>query len=354
MAAAKECSNELRISAPSTVVADVTCAISKEPLQEFIKRADPCVSRGLLVPEIDLPLCRTAMGFGDSKSKPISIEKLEQLANEIVRPARFNKMYRDSLSRPELAKLMSDLARHLQERGMKYIGCDDLRSAVNDAYTEAKKENRIGECYQIETLGGAKYLFGPVARAVSVSPAQQKSIEDLFSTQIPSHLDRFDTDLILDERFTIEDLKELRALRKASEMFEQATPLRNDAAGGFFSNLMGELTGGDQLNCNVEASTHIVFLKTLVRKGVLKKFHVVGTIERQAEKSDFRKDIGQTGHVAVLLRSRETGHEVVYDSWFGKGGEAAHILLPDDWRNLNLNFKNDFRNVVPLLPDSRN
>lgn len=120
------------------------------------------------------------------------------------------------------------------------------------------------------------------------------------------------SELALRGRLTIQDLKELRAIRKASELFEKATPLKNDDGSGFFSNLKGEIAGRDQLNCDLETSTHLGFLRTLASKGLIKNLEVVGTIQRQPVISDIKKDFSQSGHVAVLLRSRETGQEIVY------------------------------------------
>lgn len=142
-ATAQECKKETRNSVPYANIADLTCAMAKEPLQEFMKRADPCVSKDLLSMEIDFPLCATGMGFMDSKSKPIPIEKLERLANEIVRPTRFNKMYQNHFNRPELAKFLIDLAKHMRKKSVKYIGCNELRAITVASYNEAKEKKLL-------------------------------------------------------------------------------------------------------------------------------------------------------------------------------------------------------------------
>lgn len=148
----------------------------------------------------------------------------------------------------------------------------------------------------------------------------------------------------------LHDLKELKAIRQASALFEKATPLRNDNAGGFFSNFKGEIMGGDQLNCVQESMSHLAFLKNLTQKGLIKNFEVVGTIERPPDKTEFKKDLSRSGHIAIRLKNKKSGQVVVYDSSFERGGEAAHILLEKDWRNLSLDFKNDFRDIVQLDP----
>ena len=328
--------------------ADKTCAMDQEPLTAFFKTADPCHSKNLL--DISTSLCGAEMGLMKSTLPPISVDRLDLLSSEMVRPLRSNKFYRSHLSRPELAKFLKDLSSYLKGKGVKSLSCGDLNVAAFNAYSRAKSEERIGECYQVRTFGGAKYLLGEVAREISVSPAEQKKIESLLSqSNKPYHfMGQRDSVLMLNGRLTLNDLKELRAIRAASAHFEQATPLRNDKAGGFWSNLKGEITGGDQLNCIQEASTHLGFLRALEQKGLIKNFEVMGTIERPA--SDINEELWGTGHVAVRLRSRKTGQEVVYDSWFEKGGEAAHILLPEDWRRLSLVFKNEFLDLVPFEP----
>ncbi len=346
---AQECKSILHVPDSHAGIADLTCAFAKQHLTSFFKQTEPCVGKDLLSQDVDLPLCETGMGMMTIGSKVISVEKIEQLSSEVVRPLRSNKLYQNSLNRPELAKLLKELSSYLKEKGIRYLKCTDLQVAAYDAYAQAKTDKKIGECYQIQTFGGAKYIFGATAREVSITAAQQKEIEDLFSYQSkPYHLGLLESELVIKNQLTVADLKELKAIRKASELFEKATPLRNDDAGGFFSNLKGEIVGGDQLNCDLEAKSHLVFLKSLAQKGIIKNFEVVGSIERKSSITDFKKDISQGGHVAVLLRSKKTGQEIVYDSWFEKGGVAAHILLPDEWRNLSLDFKNEFRDIVPL------
>ncbi len=350
ISSAQECKNSPQSAV--SLVSELNCALAKEHIESFFKKADPCVGMELSAFEIDIPLCETGMGMMTSSSKTIPVEKLESLAGEIVRPLRFNKLYKSSLNRPELAKLLKDLSAHLKTKGIKYFSCGDLRAAANENYRQAKESQKIGECYQLETFGGIKYVFGAVARNISVTNEQQKKIENLFSLKSSSyHLGLLDTDLVVKNRLTIDDLKELAAIRKASELFERSTPLKNDDAGGFFSNLKGEFAGGDQLNCVLEAGSHIVFLKSLIQKGLIQNFEVLGPIRRPPDKKNIKKDFSQSGHVAVLLRSKKTGQEIIYDSWFEKGGGAAHILLPEDWHNLSLDFKNEFNDIVPLAAD---
>lgn len=334
-------------------VTELTCALAKEHVTSFFKTSDPCVGKDLLNFDIDLALCGMKPGFGlevwSSTSGTMSVEKIDQLAREIVRPLRSNKLYRGSLNRPELAKFLKEFSQHLKSNGVNYLSCVDLREAAGQAYSQARAKKRVGECYQVQTFGGVKYVFGAVAREVSVSFEDQKKIETLFGApDKPYHLDSLGSELVLRNRLTVDDLKELGAIRKASELFEKATLLRHDDAGGFFSNIKGEFSGGDQLNCAMEAASHTVFLRSLQQKGLIQNFEILDPINRAARLSDIKKDISQSGHTAVRLRSKATGQEIVYDSWFEKGGEPAHILLPEDWHRLSLDFKNEFRDVVPL------
>lgn len=339
---------------PYEAVSELVCAIAKTPIQEFFNQRPPCLSLPLLDYQYKYSLCDIKLGMmTDEKLKTISTDRLDQFAKEIVLPTKFSKIYHGSNTHPELKKELQDLSAYLKSKGIKYFNCEDMLNAVSDRYKNALAKKEVGMCYPIQTLGGYSYIFESVSRTVPISFEQQKKIENLFieKNRKPFHLDDFQTEIISNEQLTIDDLKELLAIRKASELFEKATPLRNDEAGTkTLSNLKGEFLGGDQLTCDLEASTHKAFLDSLSQQGLLKNFEVIGQIHRKQEMNlTFSKDIALTGHTAVLLRSRSTGREVVYDSWFEKGGDAAHILFPDDWHELKLHFKNQFRDIVPIL-----
>src|SRR5690606_21768502 len=144
------------------------------------------------------------IGFFMSHSKPISVERLEQLSGEMVRPLRFNKLYQSHLNRPDLANLLKDLSNFLKSKGLKYISCTDLKVAAMNAYSQSKKEKKIGECYQLQTFGGAKYIFGVVAREISISAEEQKKIEDSFvPSKKPYHLGQLDSELVLSGRLSV-------------------------------------------------------------------------------------------------------------------------------------------------------
>lgn len=278
----------------------------------------------------------------------VTTEKLRQIADEIVHPTRFNKSYHSALNRPELKDFLNGLADHLEKKGLKRFTYEDLRAAGILRVNEAKKKGEVGECYALQSFGGPRYIFGNISRPQNVSPENQEKIESLMKNgqNREYHFGDVDTKLYKNNRLTIEELKELKALRNASAVFEQSTFLKNDDAGGFISNLKGELLGGDQLNCALEAHNHTVFIQKLKINGLLKYFSVDETVTRPMKPS--KKDLTGGGHVAVVLKNNRTGESFVYDSWFEKGGDHAHILTMEDWKNLSLDFKNDFKDVVPL------
>ena len=117
----QECKRNL----PENMIADLTCGLAKEHIESFFKTSDPCVGMQLSDIDIDSAICNTWLSTMAGSSNTISIEKLDDLAHEIVRPSRFNKIYRNYLNRPELAKLLNDLSAHLKTRGLKFFNCSD-------------------------------------------------------------------------------------------------------------------------------------------------------------------------------------------------------------------------------------
>ena len=107
MSSAQEC----RTSALTrdSFASDLTCALAKEQIISFFKDADPCVGKELLSYEIYGPLCQTELR---SVEIPIlnSVQQMETLAGEIIRPMRTNKLYRNFLNRPEFAQFLKNLA----------------------------------------------------------------------------------------------------------------------------------------------------------------------------------------------------------------------------------------------------
>ena len=154
--------------------------------------------------------------------------------------------------------------------------------------------------------------------------------------------------LISSKVLTLEEVVELRALKKATEYFESNTILKEDKAGGFFSNLWGQLTGSHQQSCVEEANTLMYFTKVMTWRKNLKYFLTSGLISMRPK---IKNDWSQGGHVAVRLANLRTKEIFVLDGWFEKGGASAHILLEQDWRNTPITrFKKyDFKDVVELI-----
>lgn len=342
---AKAC--EPQAPSPVAAVRDLSCHMAKEPIEEYVKNADPCLMSELSEGSVAFSFKGFPGGFMAAPSE-VTTQKLRDFADEIVRPTRFNKMYQNGVNRPELRDFLNGLADHLEKNGITRLYYEQLENSALYRTDNAKKNGEIGECYNLQSFGGAKYIFQSLSRSQTVSVADQKKIEEIMSKaqNRAYHFGEMDGELFKNKRLSIEELKELKALREASAAFEKATFLKNDDAGGFFSNLKGEFVGGDQVNCVLEAQNHMVFLNNLKAKGLLKNFEVSGEAQRPMEVSG--KDFSGSGHVAVLLKNKRTGEEFVYDSWFEKGGEAAHIMALRDWKKLSLDLKNDFKDVVPL------
>ena len=346
---AQECGFQTPSEVPK--IQDLSCQMATKPLEEFVNKADPCLMNEFSDGSVSTAL--KGFSFGVLTPSIITPQKLRDLAGEIVRPTRFNKLYRSNVSRPDLRDFLNKLADHLEKNGIKRFYADQLESMALFRADNAKKNGEIGECYSLQSFGGAKYVFGTLSRNQTVSVADEKKIEEIMSKaqERPYHFGEMDGELFKNKRLSIEELKELKALREASGAFEQATFMKNDEAGGFISNLKGEFAGGDQVNCVLEAKNHTVFLNKLKEKGLLNNFEVSGEATRPMEAST--KDLSAGGHVAILLKNKRTGEEFVYDSWFENGGEAAHILALRDWKQLSLDFKNDFKDVVPLTTNNK-
>lgn len=348
LALAEVCENQAVSSVQS--VRDISCHIARAPIEEYVKKADPCLLSELSQGDVYHTLISPLGGF--MSTAEMTSQKLRELAGEVVRPTRFNKLYTSPVNRPELREFFNGLADHLEKNGITRFYPDQIISSATFRIEAAKKNGEVGECYNLQSFGGPKYIFASISRNQTVSVSDQKKIEEIMSEaqNRPYHFGEMDGELFKNKRLSIEELKELKALREASAAFEKATFLKNDEAGGFISNIKGEFGGGDQVNCVLEAQNHRVFLNKLKDKGLLKNFEVSGEAKRPMEYS--KKDLTASGHIAILLKNKRTGEEFVYDSWFEKGGEAAHILSRRDWNNLSLDLKNNFNDVVPLTPEA--
>ncbi len=122
-------------------------------------------------------------------------------------------------------------------------------------------------------------------------------------------------------------MKELRAIRKATKVFGSATILSQDKAGGVLSNLEADWLGRNQMTCNEHAVTFSLFMKTLERRGLLEFFQPLSPISKHPP---FTEDWVKQGHVAAALMSRRTGELFIVDTWYERGGEAAHFIKYDD------------------------
>lgn len=312
----------------------------KGVLEKYFNALPPCEAKEFLDGNVT-GAWGTTMGI-------IPVEIISLTAKEVVRPLRSNKVYFGSANYPVFGKNAHRLAQELLRNEISSIEWHLLADAATKRYENAKKNGEIGECFSIETLGGYKYLFSEKKDSISVSAKVMNEIDSLFNNKRNSALplSQEEKNLLLNKTLTLEEIYELRSIRKATEIFEKNTVLKYDKAGGFFSNISGEVRGDFQQNCSTEASTYIRFLEVLRNRGLLKHFKVFSRITIHPE---FKKDPSRGGHVAVRMNTRK-GKAFILDSWFEPGGSAAHILSLEEWKKLSLAKKNDFKDVVKILP----
>lgn len=286
--------------------------------------------------------------IGMISSPSLSVEQILQTADEVVRPLRFNKIYLSNKNRPVFRENARKLAEVLKKEGMSSVDLSTLLTTAYRRYESAKDKLEIGECFPVDTLGGYKYFFGIRTDNVALSAEVFKEIESLFRRDEKSViLSDQEERLVKTGEFTRPEIIELKAIRKATEIFEKNTILKNDKGGGFFSNLKGEFTGNFQQNCTAESDTYLNFLYILNSRGLLKHFV---KFEQITNHPDFNKDPMGADHVAVRMRA-QSNKEVVLDSWFEPGGNASHILSMSDWKGLSLIKPNEFNDLVSIIND---
>lgn len=200
-----------------------------------------------------------------------------------------------------------------------------------------------GDYYQIQWTRLTAQRLAPGSRHVIqepilLPPAQQREIDALFSNPPAGARGKIVKPAFQQgPRLTDDEALELWAIRAASALFEQYTPLCQDLAKGFDSNITGTALDSVQLNCANETETMRQFVVTLARRGLLKHFEIHGETERAY------LVFGE--HSALVLVNRRTAEEFVVDSWFEAGGQPAHILTKADWL-----ARRENENVVEIAP----
>lgn len=284
---------------------------------------------------------------------PITVDIVEQVADEFTWGTRFAKLYIPDFTtnRYQSGESFFRLAKAMRDLNINEIILTDLRPFAIQKLEQLKLNRTIGECYTINTMEGP---LVPSWRTVNLSADVQTRIDRLFKDSqsvltTQNKLSDRETKLIAMNILSLEEIIELRALRKATEIFEQNTILSNDMAGGFLNNLWSEAFGGFQQLCTNEALTYQAFVEVLKSRGLLKHFY---TGDWVSKRPSIIKDWSKGGHVATRLISERTGKIFVLDSWYEMGGKAAHIMTYEDWYALPItHFGNlNFNDVVELVP----
>lgn len=310
-------------------------------LKDFFSKLPPCEAKEFLDPAM-------TAGWGHFFGR-VKRQEISSYASEVVRPTRFNKLYHNHRNRPAFRENAIKLAQELESKGRDDIGKEAIIKLAKQRFENAKARGEVGECIFVDTMGGYKYIFGERRDSIALSKESMEEIEALFGKDSESYkipLSERESTLIDEGTFTAEEIYELRGIKKATEVFEKNTVLKDDKAGGFFSNLTGEIVGDFQQNCVTESSTYQNFLSMLKNRGYLKYFSNFSQITQTPPLS---RDPTNSGHAAVKLTSL-SGKSVVLDSWFEKGGSPAHLIKESDWLELSLWQTNQFEDVVIDLP----
>lgn len=326
-----------------------TSAQQRPTLQEFSEHyfstLNPCAIYDFTLPQ------ELTKSFQFNFHEPLTVQQVEQLADEFSWGGRYAMLFypRPTTNRYQSEKSFFRLAEMMKRFQFSQIVLSEIRPFALAKLDEIKSQGTIGECYPIQTK---ETPLIAAARTVAISSTVQNQMDALFRSQSSVKavaLSDNERSLMDNRILNNEEIMELRAIRTATKIFESHTILRLDLAGGIWTNLKGELLGQNQLACTEEAETYELFLKVLNARGLLRYFKGDGQISMRP---GFLKDWSQGGHVATRLVNLRSRQIFVLDSWYEKGGEAAHILLEDDWRQLPVSSisKINFKDVVEFVP----
>jgi len=287
--------------------------------------------------------------FEELGSYTYTVDSMSRLAREVTLPLKTNEFYFGWARRPKLKENFLKVVELIKNNDQESIEAANIKRWARARYIGAKSSGEIGECFPIFTMGGIKYAFGTRVDWVSIDSQTMSEIALYFENISESELilSLSINELIALEAGLIEldAISTLRGIRKATEIFEQNTFLINDKAGGFWSNLSGEFSGNQQQNCTTETYTLLAFLDVLKLNNLIDQEYSYSMI---TQRPDFFRDPSQSGHVAVELNHPDLSATLVLDSWFEKGGSAAHIITKEDWLSLSLVQANVFNNLVSL------
>ena len=238
------------------------------------------------------------------------------------RKVRIDEKFKSRLEK--LSKLMS-------KKGINKISQADIVSHAFASYQAQQNNGEIGECYYaFEKIKKKR----DVLRFVELDLEVQAEMESYFMRK-GQHYSHEDSLRINDKTFSFEEIRELRAIRAATRLFEQSSFLKNDK-GGWTGNHLS--LANTTLWCGEEARTMSSFLLQLEEKGLLKEFTALPLILLRWVA------LGLNNHAASPIMNKRTGDIFIVDSWQDNGGSSARILTLQDWLN-----RDDYKNVVDLI-----
>jgi hypothetical protein len=234
-----------------------------------------------------------------------------------------------------LAGLRSAMAR----AGVDALPVAQIVALADARFRELQRRGQVGAVYD------AHSMFGSVApegiRPLAVDPDHQRAIDAAFKRPTPTtaSLSPVEREAVATGRLTLPEVGELRAIRVATQIFEQATPYGDDY-GGWSGNVLSEnFNELGQTNCVEEANTYAMFLQQLEDRGLLHHFSPSGRVRKATTHIDikgayvpkFAEMNWSTFHTGALLVRRAGGEYYVVDSWVENGGQPAHIVRLHDW-----------------------
>ncbi|MBK9040570.1 MAG: hypothetical protein IPL83_15650 [Bdellovibrionales bacterium] len=229
--------------------------------------------------------------------------------------------------------------------GMRSVRLSDIQSRAVAKIQEKRSAGEIGDCYKIESN---EEPILQMARWICLSDRIQAEIDLQFKIRIDEmNLSESERDSLKSGRLSLSEVSELRALRMASQIFEQNTYLKDDAEGSNWTNIKGELFGGFQFNCWNRTITYNSFIEVLSQRGLLQHFFLARMVTKRPP---IHKDWLNGGHVASRIVNLRTKEDFVVDSWYEPGRSATHILGFDDWLELPVSYlrKPLFKDVAEI------
>lgn len=278
---------------------------------------------------------RLTFANDQGRESVISLESLYQLVEEIrggYRPQISKGLQLGIIKQIGFEEDIQRLVTFMEREQLSYLSQTELLEITGDILDQRRKDGTVGEFYEITTNSGRYVLTAMVHKNT------QSQIDRAFRVRPPteSELSLKELTLFRSNRLNLDEIAELRALRSATKIFENATILKNTNAGGAINNARAEFNLGRQLKCVDEYCTYRNFVKTLNERGLLNHFDAAGSAHRK-----FPVITG--GHMALILKSKRNAEQFVLDSWIESGGNAAHITAEEDWR-----WGRDFEDAASL------